>query len=159
MGRGFHILAAAFLLSVLVLCGGGAGGALAPGKSDKCPVCGMFVHKYPDFLAQIKFNDGKVFFFDGNKDMFRFFFNLKKYAPERKTDDISSIHVTDYYSLSPVDGREAYYVAGSDVHGPMGKELIPFGKEPEAREFMKDHKGKSLLKFKDINPSVLKELE
>ena len=29
-----------------------------PAAGDKCPVCGMFVAKYPDFLAEIVFKDG-----------------------------------------------------------------------------------------------------
>ena len=36
---------------------------LKPSKKDKCPVCGMFVFKYPDWVAQIHFTDGPVFFF------------------------------------------------------------------------------------------------
>jgi nitrous oxide reductase accessory protein NosL len=158
MRRTLHVLIAALFLAAPLLFGDEKKPA-SPGKKDKCPVCGMFVYKYPDFLAQIQFNGGHVFFFDGSKDMFRYYFNLKKYAPDRKAEEIASVYVTDYYSLSPVDAREAYYIAGSDVYGPMGKELIPFLKESEAREFMKDHKGMSLLRFKDVSPSVLKELE
>ncbi len=130
-----------------------------PTTKDKCPVCGMFVHKYPDFLAQIVFKDGSVAFFDGCKDMFKYYTNLKKYRPKGSLADIDSIFVTDYYSLSTVDGTKASYVLGSDVYGPMGKELIPFMKEPEAKEFMKDHKGKDLLRFQQISASVLKSLE
>jgi nitrous oxide reductase accessory protein NosL len=33
----------------------------------------------------------------------------------------------------------AYYVLGSDIYGPMGRELIPFEKEADAKEFIKDH--------------------
>jgi nitrous oxide reductase accessory protein NosL len=41
----------------------------------------------------------------------------------------------------------------------MGKELIPFGKEEEAKEFMKDHKGKAILRFKDVTSEVIKDLD
>ena len=40
---------------------------------DKCPVCGMFVAKYPDWAAQIIFKDGSYAVFDGPKDMFNIF--------------------------------------------------------------------------------------
>ena len=39
-----------------------------PSPTDKCPVCGMFVAKYPDFLARIVFQDGSYAFFDGSKE-------------------------------------------------------------------------------------------
>jgi copper chaperone NosL len=130
-----------------------------PTPKDKCPVCGMFVAKYPDFAAQVLFQDGSYAVFDGTKDMFKYYLNLKKYAPAKRIEDIASIYVTDYYSLEPVDGTTAWYVAGSDTFGPMGKELIPFSKETDARGFMKDHKGKSLLRFKDVDAELIKGLD
>jgi len=91
--------------------------------------------------------------------MFKYYFNLKKYNPSRKAEDIDSIYVTDYYSLTLVNGAGATYVLGSDVYGPMGKELIPFEKEQDARGFMKDHGGKSLVKFKDVSPETIRKLD
>ena len=119
----------------------------------------MFVAKYPDFLAQIIFKDGTTFFFDGAKDMFKFYFNLQRYSPKKKVEDIDALYVTDYYSLLPIDGFTALYVTGSDVYGPMGRELIPFGKNQEALEFKRDHKGKEILKFQDITPAIVKGLD
>jgi copper chaperone NosL len=130
-----------------------------PTPKDKCPVCGMFVYKYSDFLAQIVFKDGTVAFFDGSKDMFKYYINIQKYRPKGSIAEIDSIYVTDYYSLSPIDGTTAVYVIGSDVYGPMGKELVPFMKDSEAGEFMKDHKGRSLLRFQEITGSILKGLD
>jgi copper chaperone NosL len=130
-----------------------------PTQRDKCPVCGMFVYKYPDYLARISFKDGTVAFFDGAKDMYKYYFNLSRYNPEKKISDIESIRVTDYYSLSDVDGIKAFYVLGSDAFGPMGRELIPFEKEREAKEFMRDHMGKSILRFQDITYAIVKGLD
>jgi nitrous oxide reductase accessory protein NosL len=130
-----------------------------PGPKDKCPVCGMFVAKYPDFVAALTFKDGTHAFFDGVKDMMRYYFNLQKYNPSKKRGDITQVHVTDYYSLDFVDGFKAFYVSGSDIYGPMGKELIPFEKESAAKEFLKDHKGKAVLRFQDINKDVMKGLD
>jgi copper chaperone NosL len=130
-----------------------------PSAKDKCQVCGMFVAKYPDFLAQIIFKDGSYAMFDGSKDMFKYYLNMKKYNPSKKISDIDSIFVTDYYSLSTVDGLKAYYVIGSDIYGPMGRELIPFSKASDAQEFMKDHKGKAIVRFNSLTAEMLKEME
>jgi copper chaperone NosL len=135
------------------------GKATKPGPKDKCPVCGMFVAKYPDFIAVVTFSDGNRAFFDGVKDMMKYYFNLQKYNPSRKHDNITQIHVTDYYSIELVDGFKAFYVVGSDIYGPMGKELIPFEKESAAREFLKDHKGKAVLQFQDISRDIVKGLD
>jgi copper chaperone NosL len=130
-----------------------------PSSKDKCPVCGMFVAKYPDFVAQIIFRDGSYAAFDGAKDMFKYYFNLEKYNPSKKWKDIDSIYVTDYYSLTLVNGSGATYVIGSDVFGPMGKELISFAQETDAQEFLKDHKGQSLMNFKDVTREMIQKLD
>jgi len=41
----------------------------------------------------------------------------------------------------------------------MGKELVPFAKETDARGFMKDHKGKSLLRYKDVHGELIRGLD
>lgn len=132
---------------------------LPPAKEDKCPVCGMFVAKYPDFLAQIVFTDGSYAFFDGAKDMFKYYFNMKAYNTPKKAADIAFIFVTDYYSIAPVDGRTAWYVVGSDVFGPMGRELISFEQEADASEFMKDHSGEKLIRFDYVTPELINGLD
>ena len=126
---------------------------------DKCPVCGMFVQKYSDWTCQVVFKDGSYAVFDGAKDMFKYLLDLKRYSPARKATDVDSVYVTDYYGLRPIDGYTAQYVIGSDVYGPMGHELIPFAKSPEASGFMKDHKGKAILKFHDVTAERLKGLD
>jgi nitrous oxide reductase accessory protein NosL len=126
---------------------------------DKCPVCGMFVAKYPGFLAQIQFRDGSTAFFDGPKDFFNYYLAIDKYNPGKKTVDILAVFVTNYYTQSPINARTALYVAGSDINGPMGKELVPFEKTEEAGDFKKDHKGTALFLFNDVTTEVLKGLD
>ena len=119
----------------------------------------MFVSKYPDWVATVMFKDSTALFFDGAKDFFTYYLNVQKYTPARKQADIVSITVNDYYTLKQVDARQAHYVIGSDVYGPMGKELVPFAKLADAHAFLKDHKGKMVLRFSDVTPRVLKALE
>ena len=152
------LLVAAFLLGASLACAGD----LKPhkiGPKDRCPVCGMFVAKYPDFAAEIQFRDGAALHFDGPKDMFKCYLNLPRYAPGKQPADITAVLVTDYYDLGMVDGLAAYYVLGSDVYGPMGRELVPFAKEAKARDFLKDHRGKSIVRFREVTPETLRKLD
>lgn len=132
---------------------------IKPADRDKCQVCGMFVAKYPGWVSEVVFKDGTYAVFDGPKDLFKYVVDLKNYAPARKQNEIDSVFVNDYYAVRPVDGRKAYYVLGSDVFGPMGKELIPFGKELDAKEFLKDHNARRILRFHEITPAILMELD
>jgi copper chaperone NosL len=132
---------------------------VTPSPKDKCPVCGMFVKKYPDWVGQVIFKDGAYAHFDGAKDLFKYYLNPKKYNPSRTQAEIDAVYVMDYYRLEPIDAYTAYFVHGSDVYGPMGRELIPFAKADDAKEFMKDHKGKAILRFRDVTLEVLKGLD
>ncbi len=130
-----------------------------PTKNDKCPVCGMFTGKYPDWTAQIIFRDGSYATFDGVKDMMKYFIDLKKYNPSQDASRIDAIFVKDYYSLEDIDAKKAFYAEGSSVTGPMGWELVPFRNKSDALGFMKDHHGKRLLTFPDISRDVIRGLD
>jgi len=130
-----------------------------PGPKDLCPVCGMLVSKYPNWIAVVTWKDGHNHFFDGAKDMFKFLQNLNKYAPGHRTADITGIYVTDFYNLERIDARKAYFVTGSDVLGPMGHELVPLANRADAKDFLKDHKGKKMLAYDAISPELIKSLD
>ena len=124
-------------------------------EDAKCPVCGMFVSKFPKWVAQIQLQDGHNHYFDGVKDMMKFYFNPTKYHAH-SNEKILQMNVTDYYSLESTDAKKAYYVLGSNVYGPMGEELIPFKNQDEAKKFMADHFGKKVLSFEEIKEDLLK---
>ncbi len=123
-------------------------------RESRCQVCGMFVAKYPNWLSQIQSTDGQVFFFDGVKDMMVLYFNPAKYRANAPKD----IWVKDYYTLKWLDGRKAHYVVGSDVHGPMGHEFIPFASLEAAQSFVKDHHGTAILAFTDITSEKVESM-
>jgi nitrous oxide reductase accessory protein NosL len=122
---------------------------------DVCPVCGMLVAKYPQWVATVLWKDGRAQHFDGAKDMFQFLLVLPKYAPRRRREDIRFIAVTEFYDLKQMDATRASYVAGSDVLGPMGHDLIPLATQSDAAEFSRDHKGKRVLRFEAVTAAII----
>lgn len=130
-----------------------------PGPRDLCPVCGMLVSKYPNWVATITYKDGHAHHFDGAKDFFKFYLDPAKYAAGHRRDDMLTLWVTDFYNLQRMDARKALYVVGSDVLGPMGHELIPLANRDDADEFLKDHKGKRVLRFEEVTGDMLERLD
>ncbi len=130
-----------------------------PGPRDTCPVCGMFVAKYPAWVATALYQDGHAHHFDGAKDLFKYLNDLPKWAPGHELKNIALIGVTEYYSVSLIDAHKAYFVVGSDVLGPMGHELIPLETLEDAKEFMKDHKGVRILRFDQIDAALPEKLD
>ena len=150
-----------FLIVFFLVAGPSAGRPQdsTPSPKEKCPVCGMFVAMFPDWNARVEFKDSAYAIFDGAKDMFKYYLDMKKYNPSKNKNDVTAISVKDYYSKTSIDALRAYYVIWSDVYGPMGHEPIPFEKEADAKKFLKEHKGKKILRFKDINPKLIESLD
>jgi nitrous oxide reductase accessory protein NosL len=161
MDRIFRL--SAFLLILLALgfnyAMAGSKSGIIPSVKEKCPVCGMFVAKYPDWTAVSKMKDGTTYYFDGPRDMFTHYLNIGRYAPGRQQSDIIELSVKEYYSLKAINAGNAFFVTGSDVYGPMGSELVPFSTEKDAASFMKDHKGKKILRFNEVSMQLLKSLK
>ncbi|MCB1758929.1 MAG: nitrous oxide reductase accessory protein NosL [Gammaproteobacteria bacterium] len=130
-----------------------------PDAGSTCPVCGMFVAKYPEWIATVQYRDGHAHHFDGAKDMFKYLFDLPRWAPGHNAANIRAIGVTEYYGLTLIDAREAYYVVGSDVLGPMGHELIPLASEGDAQEFLRDHRGARILRFDEVQHALPVKLD
>lgn len=130
-----------------------------PGAKDLCPVCGMLVAKYPNWAATVVWKDGHAHHFDGAKDLFKFLHDLPKFSPGHRREDIAGLWVTDFYSLEKLDARKAFYVTGSDVLGPMGHELVSLASRADADEFLKDHKGKRVLRFDEVSRELAAGLD
>jgi nitrous oxide reductase accessory protein NosL len=154
-------LALAFAFVLLLLPKAWAGEVVVPPpKPDSiCPVCGMFVAKYQEWVASVVYKDGHAHYFDGTKDMFKFLAEPKRYVASHKPEDVAVVAVTDYYNVEPLAARSAWYVIGSDILGPMGHELVPLATEAEAKDFLRDHQGTAILHFEQVTADLLDKLD
>lgn len=126
-----------------------------PDSTDRCPVCGMFVAPHRQWLAQAVHEDGSVAFFDGAKDMFRYLTEHGKYLPSKGHLAIIDTYVTDYYTTQFIPARQAIFVVGSDIYGPMGTELVPHKTEAEAEQFRSDHGATAIVHFEEVTAALL----
>jgi len=125
-------------------------------KDAKCPVCGMYVHKYPKWVALMK-REEKTYYFDGVKDMMKYYIFDGNFPYLRNT--ISQMLVSDYYTLVSIPAKKAFYVVDSDVYGPMGHEIIPFKSKEKAESFAREHHGKMVVTFHEITDSMVMALD
>ena len=157
-----------FLLAVTVGCA--ASGSKSEGSSQaaveqprvipenvSCGKCGMYPAKYPRWQSEIIFKDGSMTPFDGCKCMFNFLFAMGEYDKMHSSDDVTVAWVKDFNSGSWINAEDAYYVVGSNMMGPMGKELIPFADQDAAVKFHQEQGG-DMMKYAEISPDILKSL-
>lgn len=129
-----------------------------PGERDRCPVCGMFVAPHPEWVAQVAFEDGSRAWFDGAKDLFTYLLSRDRYLEAARRLEVVAVYVTDYYEATPIPAREAWYVLGSDILGPMGHELVAHAGREAAEEFRRDHGGRQVVAFEEVTRGLLQSL-
>ncbi len=127
-------------------------GPMAISMKDKCGNCNMMPAKFPQWQAQIIYADKSMTSYDGCKCMFKHTF-----SPEQKGKEISTVWVKDFNNGKWLNAKDAYFVCGSEIMGPMGKELIPFSDHMAAMTFQKSNGG-DIAKYSDISMATLKPL-
>jgi copper chaperone NosL len=124
-----------------------------PVDQDRCPVCNMVPARYPNFNAQLIMADKKRFHFCSTQCLFEFMQEPPKHGAS--TGDVGDVWLHDHVSGRYIFGKNAYYVVGSKVHGPMGPEAIAFDLKSEATDFAKANGGQ-VFKFGKITPAAIK---
>jgi len=142
------------IVAVVALTQGSRVEPATPRIWETCPVCGRFVAPHPEWIAQVVYDDGVALFFDGAKDLFKYLL-----SPQRQGRvPIAGIFVTSFTDRRVMSARSAFYVAGSDVFGPAGAELVPVWSRADAGEFMREHHGTGVVEFDQVDPALLSGL-
>ena len=124
-----------------------------PTEKDVCTVCGMYPARYPKYHSQIWAMDGSTLHFCSTQCMVNFNADPLKYVdePAAKT---KMAWVTLFSDGMYESAFGTYYVIGSQVNGPMGREAIPFKLKKSAEEFVKVNSGK-IVSFPQLTPALV----
>ena len=134
--------------------------AVAMESSDECHLCGMLITNFDGPKGEIfrKEQGDKVFKFCSTRDMFSY------YLDPENTRNVSQMLVHDMSKMPWgsdsiddkyfIDAKTAWYVAGSEKTGAMGKTLASFSLQTDAQAFADEFGGK-VLSFKDVNQDSL----
>jgi copper chaperone NosL len=126
-----------------------------PGKKDRCPVCGMFVHKYPKWMAGFVFVNGRKYFHCSPKCMLHNLNHIFKYQPGQNREKLALIWVTEYYTTKKMDAHDLLFVVGTNLVGPMGLDLIPVKGRKAANNLKQDYEGDLILTLAQITPKII----
>lgn len=121
-------------------------------KDDVGYIRKIKLYKNPSWIAQIKTSSGKIAKFCSPKSMIEFYYTIEKFKEfnAKSSDDIDEILVTDYKTHEIVNGRNAYYVYGSNKTSPAGDDLVVFVNEKDAKIYAKNNNGKRIFRFSKI---------
>jgi copper chaperone NosL len=156
------LLVVSFLMSSLLSCSENnqqimLKKAVTIESSDECHLCGMMIKEFAGPKGELyKKGAGTVEKFCSTRDMFSYYLD-----PENKRN-VAQLFVHDMSKTpwdSPndsyfIDAKKAWYVAGSQKTGAMGKTLASFAKKEDALAFTEKFGGK-VLSFDQITIDVL----
>jgi copper chaperone NosL len=124
-------------------------GAMTISDQDRCPVCAMQVSKHKKFACAVQLMNGSTFYFCGSGCMIRSWLHPDIFLGAAKEELKRSV-VQDYFTGEQVPGRSVYWVAGSDVIGPMGPALVPLKNEQDLDVFKKRHGAKAVFRLSEM---------
>jgi copper chaperone NosL len=134
-----------------------ATGAMQIDAADRCPVCGMAPHKHPKFASAISLKDGTTHYFCGTGCMMRGHLHPEVYLGVEAAQ--LDKHVTpEYFGGKHIDAFSAWWVAGSDVAGPMGPMLVPLASEADVTTFKGRHGGGQVFQLEALDDALFQTL-
>lgn len=120
-----------------------------PNAETRCVVCGMYPARYPEHRCQISTKEGETQHFCSSQCMVSFLADPKEYV--KKSITVKSVWVTVSHEQSYEYALGLYYLVGSQIMGPMGKEAIPYRSKAMAEKAAKDHGGR-VVRYKELTP-------
>lgn len=132
-------------------------GELTISPQDRCPVCAMIVSKHPRFACGMQLKDATTYHFCGTGCLIRTFLHPDAFLSKNRAM-IKRMVVKAYFSGRAIDAMTAYWVAGSDVTGPMGPALVPLTDAAAAKSFRRRHGGRVEFRLSDMNEVLWQEI-
>lgn len=123
-----------------------------PTEKDVCTVCGMYPASYPKHNCQIWTMDDSTLHFCSTQCMVNYNADPSKYVKEPAKTKMAWVTLFSDGMYESAFGT--YYVVGSQVNGPMGREAIPFKLKKNAEEFVMANGGK-IVSFPQLTPELV----
>jgi nitrous oxide reductase accessory protein NosL len=117
----------------------------------------MFPAKQPKSTAGMILADGRSYYFCSNSCLLRTYRHPSIYLGGEAPVVVRML-VLDYFSGASIDADSAWWVAGSDVIGPMGPALVALGSRSDAAAFVQRHGGREVFQIKTTDDVMWERL-
>lgn len=114
----------------------------------RCDVCGMRIDSSSGWRAGGRSSSGELRF-DTPKCLFRHL---------HREGGVRDPWVIEYYAQERRPARELFYVTGTDLEGPMGRDLVPVAGREAAERLMREHHGDRVLAFGEVTEAIVESL-
>ena len=128
-------------------------------KDARCPVCGMYPARAPQWAAQLIFSNGDAHFFDSPLSLYLYLNAVTRYSSGRSASEIAATYVTDTETGQWTPAGQAFYVHGSTALGPMRNGNLPAFANKRAAEQFAQQRGGKVRVAGGITPALLNALD
>jgi nitrous oxide reductase accessory protein NosL len=147
-------------------------------QSDQCDVCGMIIPNHPGPSAEIFYESqtpsghANPARFCSTWEAFQYDFERQNGGWTRQVFYVTDYSVVDYELITDagdslisrhvgadtfVDASDVTFVAGSEVKGAMGRDLVGFSERSDATAFQSEYGG-TLVAFDEVTEATIAEL-
>jgi nitrous oxide reductase accessory protein NosL len=141
--RAFGLVVILLVFAALSACGS------SEARPERCDLCGMIVDESSGWRAGGSAADGSTLVFDAPKCLMR-------YTHQR--GEVRGAWVIEYYTQERRPARELFYVIGSDLESPMGRDLVPIAGREAGERLVADHHGEAVLSYDEVSAQVVEAL-
>ena len=122
-------------------------------SQDRCPVCGMKVIRYPKFSSAIVLTNQATYYFCSNGCMLQTWLHPEIFL-ESTRQALSLAVVRDYFTGRQLDAENVFWIAGSDVIGPMGPAMVALQESHSVDAFLKRHGGQRVFRLHELTDDL-----
>ena len=124
----------------------------------RCPVCGMYPARNPDWAAQVVFDNGDTHFFDSPLTLYQYLHEVGRFSPGRSAANIAARYVTAVDTRAWVKADQASYVLGSNALGPMRAGNLPAFAQHQAAQQFAQRRGGEVVEAGRITPHLVNSM-
>jgi nitrous oxide reductase accessory protein NosL len=135
----------------------GADGQMHLDAEDHCPVCGMTVGPERKFASAMQLKDGTTYHFCGTGCMLKGWLHPEVFLGKDRAQ-VKRAVTPEYFEGAYIDAGAAWWVAGSDVRGPMGAVIVPLKSEDDVKTFQQRHGGGEVFRLKELDDARWKSI-
>lgn len=132
-------------------------GQLQISDPDRCPLCGMFPAKRQKTAAAMVLADQRTFYFCGNGCLLRAWHDPVAHL-NASAESIQRMVTRNFFTGEPLDAYKAWWVAGSDVVGPMGPAIVALGAQADVEQFKARHGGQIVFQLSQMDAALWQKL-
>ena len=135
-----------------------ADGTLRVSPGERCAVTGRPISLGSRWTAAVVLRDGRSYYILSPRSLLRAYLRPKNAFRVADEKELTRLIVTDYATGRPLDARQAHFVLGTKLRGPVGPDLVPAASAEAAAQLQREHPGSRVARLQELTAGQVRNL-